>query len=818
MADVTQKKGDVISRRDFLKVSGVASGMVAGMAAVSSKKPVLKALALADKEIAGVSSETQIYSGVCRGNCASGCFLNVHVRDGKVVQTSMRDMPDTQYNRICVKGLTHMQRIYHPQRLKYPMKRVGKRGEGKFEKITWEEAISTIADKYKEYGKEGFAMSWGSGSYGSLGGQALGCPTNRLLNAAGCAYIPLTVDAAHGYAAGYTVGHGMNFTLNEPKDLHNAKTILIWGANPVISQPHVMHFIMEAKEMGAKIIVIDPIQNITASKADMFVPVRPGTDGALALAMMNIVVREGWIDLEFMKRATVAPLLVKDSDGMYLRLSDTKTLAEDEADGFIVRDAEGNFGLASEIADPVVEGNFTYEDIAVTTTYTLLLGKIAEYPPQKAAEICNISVEQIEELARIYATNGPATIYNYFGIDHYINAHYNIFAMYALAMITGNMTKPGTGCGMGEVIPFYCNIMGTLYPEGATGPSITLPLPEMNKVMDEHMSGSKEIDLKGAFFTHINHLGNGAQRKSTIDWMNKLEFVAVADMNMNETARYADILLPVAHWFEVKDIFSCYGTHPYLLLQEQAVQPLYECKADFEITKLLAEKMGVGAAFQFTEDEYIDLWLDTDFARSMGLTRQELEEKKAIKCLPGENFVFAEGGVFSTPTGRAQFYNETPAPNSNYDARFWNKEVDVELERLPTWIPPYEAWHENSLHDKYPYILISEHVKFRTHSQWWDVPTLLELDPEPIAKFNADDAAKYGIETGDKVKLFNDRGYVVMHAAIHGGVQPGVIVAPKGWEEGQFIDGHFSDLTTHDMNPLCANQGYFDVLVGVEKL
>lgn len=811
-----------VDRRSFLKVSGATAGAVAAVGLASRGNTVLKALAVTDEATTAAAQDEQIFSGACRGNCAGGCFVNIHVRDGKVVKTSMRALPDPQYNRICVRGLTHMERIYHPNRLKYPMKRVGERGEGKFERITWDEAITTITDKWKsyekEFGKESFAISWGSGSYGSLSGQALGCPTNRLLNVVGCAYIPMTVDAAHGHTAGYAVGWGLNFTLNEPKDMKNARTIIVWGSNPVISQPHLMHFILEAQENGTKLIVIDPIQNITASKADIFVPIRPGTDGALALAMANIVVREGWIDTAFLKKSTVAPFLIKETDGKYLRLSDTRALAEGEQDQYFVSDQDGKVGAVEEIADPIIEASFEYNGVKVKTAYSLLLERIAEYPPQKAAEICNISIDQIEEITKIYATNGPATIYQYFGIDHYVNAHYNIFCLYALAMVTGNIGKPGAGCGMGEVLPFFANLGGTLYPEGATGASINLPLPEMNIVMDEHKSGTKEITLKGAYFTHINHLGNAAQRQGTIDWMKKLDFIAVADMNMNETARYADILLPVAHWFEVKDVFACFGTQPHLLLQEKAIEPLYECKSDFEITKLLAEKMGYGDRFKFTEDEYIDLWLDTDFARSMNLTRANLEKEKAIKCLPGENFVFAEGGVFGTPTGRAQFYNETPAIGSNYDARFWNKAMDVDLERLPTWIPPYEAWHENPLHEKYPYILISEHVKFRTHSQWWDVPTLLELDPEPIVKFNSVDAVKYGVQTGDKVKLFNDRGFVVMKAAIHEGVQPGVLVAPKGWEQQQFIDGHFSDLTTNHMNNVCANSAFFDVLVGVEKV
>jgi molybdopterin-containing oxidoreductase family molybdopterin binding subunit len=811
-----------MSRRKFIKASAVATAATS----VVLSNPVgsaMKTLSADTAKAATKASEEQIFAGACRGNCAGGCFLNIHVRDGKVVRTSARDFPNMDYNRICVKGLSQVQRIYNKDRLKYPMKRAGERGEGKWERISWDEAITTITDKWKEYekefGKESFAIYWGSGSYATCSGQGIGNVTNRLLNVTGCANIQATVDAAHGYAAGNAVGVGPNFTLNEIADLRNAKTIFVWGSNPVVSQQQSAHFLLEAKEKGAKLVVIDPTYNITASKADLFVPIVPGTDGALALGMMNIVVRENWVDLPFLKKSTVAPFLVKESDGQYLRLSDLGQLPAGAEDQIVVRSQDGKVGLPTEIADPAIEGTFVINGIKVTTAYSLLLDRIAEYPPKKASEITNIPVQQIEELAKMYATNKPSTIYSYFGIDHYVNGHYSMFAMYALAMITGNLGKPGAACGMGETIGTnFANIMGAVFPEGATGPSITMATPNMAQVMDEHKYGTKkDLNLKGVYFTHINMLGNAAERKYALDWMKKLDLIVVADMNMNETAQYADIVLPVAHWFEVEDAFCNYSTHPYLIYQDKAVDPLYECKPDFEITKMIAEKLGYGDKFNFTEEEYLKLWLDTDGARALGITFDKLREEKILKCMPGENFVFASDGAFPTPTGRAQFYQENIAPNSNYDARYYDKEIDVSKERLPYWEPPHEAWHESELFEKYPFRIISDHVKFRTHTQWWDVPVLRELDPEPLLKINPDDAKKHGIKTGDKVKIYNDRGYVVMKAAINAGCQPGVLTAPKGWEKSQFIDGHFADLSSRVINPVCANSAFFDLLVGIEK-
>ncbi|UWG96699.1 molybdopterin-dependent oxidoreductase [Dehalobacter sp. DCM] len=806
------------SRRNFLKGSAAAFA-VTGVALASPGNTVMQALAAGEQTGGTAAAGETLYAGACRGNCGGGCFLNIHVRDGKVVQTSMRELPNPEYNRICVKGLTHMQRIYHPDRLKYPMKRAGKRGEGKWERISWDEAINTIADKWKEYtaqyGKQAFSIAWGSGSYGSVSGQGMGCATNRLLNVTGASNISMTVDAAHGFTAGNAVGWGPNFTLNESTDFKNANNIFIWGSNPIISQIHNAHFLLEAKEKGTKLVVIDPTYNIMASKADVFVPVRPGSDGALALGMMNIIVREKWTDEAFMKASTVAPFLVKDSDGKYLRLSDLgKATAGTPTDGIIVRDAAGKIGSATEITDPVLEGSFEINGIKVKTAYSLLLERIAEYPPEKAAEICNIPIAQLEEVTRMYAANKPSTIYSFFGIDHYVNGHWSLFAMYALAMITGNMCKPGASVGMGENLGFhFINLLGSLYPAGATGPSMTLVTTEMGRVMSEQKYGNKPAVIKGIYLTHTNLIGNQAERNYTLEWLNKMDFIVVADMNMNETSLYADILLPVAHWFEVDDLFVNYSTHPYVLLQEKAIEPLYECKSDYQIIKMIAEKLGYGAAFNMTEKEYMQLLLDGAAAKALNISFEGLLEKKALRTYPGETFIANESGVFGTATGRAQFYNETPMPNQNYDQQF-----DAAKDRLPYWEKPNEAWYDLPVRSKYPFTIISDHSRYRTHTQWWDVPALLELDPEPFVKINAQDAAKYGIKTGDKVKIFNDRGYVVMKAHLNNGVQPGVLTAPKGWEKQQYIDGHFSNLTSHVVNQICANSAFFDVAVAIEKL
>lgn len=758
-----------------------------------------------------------IYAGSCRGNCFNGCFVNVHVRDNKVVRVSARELPTPEYNRICAKGLTMMHRMYSAERLKYPLKRVGARGAGQWEQITWEEALDTVATKWtelqQEYGNSSFAYFPGSGNYGLLSGMGTGGAAARLRNVTNSTHIGFAVDEALFRIGRTFTGWGRNFVLNEAKDLTNAKTIICWGANIPVSQLQNMHFILDAQEKGAKYIVIDPTSNWNSSKADIHVPIRPGSDGVLAMAMMNIVLRENWQDYDFLRSSTVGPFLVKESDGMYLRLSDLG-LAEEDDDAIVVRSSDGSVGLPGEIPDAVLEGTFEINGIQVTTAYSLLIDSIKEYTPEKASEICDIPVSMIEEITRIYVTEGPSTIYQSFGVNHYVNAHYSYFSIFALAALTGNMCKEGASIGMGFVSgSVVANVVGTLFPPGSPGPSPTVLVTELNDVLDTGMYGDIPINLKGMYINCVNPPATMADRQHTLSWMHKLDFIAVSDVTMTETAQNADIILPAAHWFEVLDANFSAQLNPYFMWQEKAVDPPHGCKSNFEIHKLLAQRMGVGSFFDMGEEEFISLFVDSPAMRALGVTMEELREKKAIKGLPGDNFVSFEGGVFGTATGRAQFYQEVVIPD--YDI---GQEWDISKERLPHWEPPNEAWFENSLIERFPLHLISENTMLRTHSQWWEVPLLMEILKEPYLKISPADAERYGINDQDMVRVYNDRGHVVLRAHVNRGIKPGIIVHPRGWEACQYVSGHCQDLICSTINRVNANQAFYDVLVAIERV
>ena len=223
--------------------------------------------------------------------------------------------------------------------------------------------------------------------------------------------------------------------------------------------------------------------------------------------------------------------------------------------------------------------------------------------------------------------------------------------------------------------------------------------------------------------------------------------------------------------------------------------------------------MGRGDVLPADVADYLTLWLDSEGARKMGLTYERLREEKALRFVP-EGFIFSEGGVFSTPTKRAQFFNEAPRP-----ARDWGQKIELEKEQLPYWEAPFEGWTDSPLAEKYPYVLLWEHPRWRTHSQWWDVQLFNEeLYPEPIVRINPQDAEKIGVQTGDIVKLRNDRGYVVIKAVVNPGVRPTTLLIPKGWEKHQYIDGHGQNLHPRDCHPMVENGAFFDSLVAIEKM
>ena len=318
-----------LTRRSFLKATGAVAGAAAVMGVAT---PTLQALA-ADYESGQKESEQErIFRGVCRPNCFAFCHLNVHVRDGKVVKTSRAPYNEKCYDRICQRGLSHVHRIYDPARLQYPMRRVEgtERGAGEWERVSWDEALDEIAGKIKsiqtEFGESAVAFLTASGNQSCAITSAYG----RLSSLMNASSIGACLDMGSYYGmqavAGLYISPLMGLQMwegNEPTDAKNAKTIVVWGANITDAQVQNWHLVKEAMQGGTKLVVIDPVYTQIASKADRWIPIRPGSDTLLKYALMNVVLEKDAQDVAYLQQHTVAPFLVRSDTGMFVRRSDT---------------------------------------------------------------------------------------------------------------------------------------------------------------------------------------------------------------------------------------------------------------------------------------------------------------------------------------------------------------------------------------------------------------------------------------------------------------------------------------------------------------
>lgn len=817
----TTTKRTMLSRRTFLKGSA-ATAAFTGIAMSNPGEKILYALAENNPEEAAKAVGEELFNGVCRPNCGGACRMNVHVRDGRVVKTSMKPMPDPRYNRICLRGLSNVQRINNPKRIKYPMKRVGERGEDKWKRISWDEAIKTIVDNMNrisdKYGKQANSFISCSGSYATLSSPFSGTLT-RLKNVMEATFISISLDTAYFSGMGRVIGGTLFVQGNEPADYANAKNVIVWAASITEAQIHNWHFIADAMDKGAKLIVIDPFYSPTAAKSDEWLSVRPGSDPALALAMMNVIIKEDLTDKDFMRDHTVAPFLVRADNKLFLRQSDLtgQEVAEGAEDQYLVWDNDSNQVLpVDQATDPAFEGTFEVNGVSVTTSFTLLKEAVDLFPPEEAAKITDIKPEVIRKLARMYA-DGPTTIVPGFGTDRYDNGQLHGHALAALASITGNIGKSGASAGL--FIPYnpfttIFNFLEFAMPDMKMGPTISVI--KLGEIMKTGKFMDKPFPIKSLFVHVGNPVNTMAQQREWLDnIIPKMEFIAIADMEMNDTARYADIVLPVAHWFEQEDMIFT-GNTTQLQWQDKAVEKAFESKTDSEIARLLAPGLGVDEYFKESDEEFLRLLLDSDACRALGITFDRLKKEKALRAMPGspeDPFIYGKGGNFPTPSGRAEFYVEDPQPYVNF-----GQEFDPEGERLPTFRPPIEAWPENPLYEKYPLVTITTRERWRVHSQWAKTPWLRELDPEPTVKINPIDAKERGIKNGDIVEVYNDRGHVILKAVLSEAIRPGMLNVARGWEMDQHIAGSCQELTAYHFNPVTVNQSYYDVLAEVRKV
>lgn len=761
-------------------------------------------------------AEEKVFTSFCYA--CQGCPLDVTVRNDNVVRVKAKEIPGNEafgipgnddYKRICARGASIPYQIVNEKRIQYPMKRAGERGEGKWERISWEEAISTICEKINKYQSEFGKNSVCAFTYGSMESRHL-WGVNRLQNVAQFSNQHRTTDFALNQAEYYNIG-GFFFALgNDQSRIRNLRTIVVWGHNPCEAWPNTWHYIADAIENnGAKLIVIDPNFNTTASKADMWVSVRHGSDGALALGLINYLEENGLTQDKYLQTKSCAPFLVKADDGMFLRKSDLEEGVAKDADDFVVWDnATKSLSYSKVAADPAIrKGEFLAGNKQVSTAYDLLLDLVKQYPLDKVSEIASVPKESIVKLAKLISTGEATEIIQGYGIDHYGNGFNTESAVCALRIVSGMVGNP--------TFPFSLNTSGFASDElehPMVGDNLSTFM--FNDLLDtgkcELPGKTVKVPLKALITFGGNIVNSCPDRNKTVEAYKKLEFSVVANIEWCDTADLADIVLPVSM---VQESIGTTIVNECLLFTEQAITPRWEAKSDFEICSMIAQGIGLGDWFNYDLDHALSKTLDSPVFQMLGITYDALKEAKLMRL--GQMSLPAP----LTPTGRLQFYLEFPYPMSYFGQTF-------DVDHLPRWEPPLEAWPEtaggfekNPLAEKYPLRFHAGPRRFRVHSYYGWEKMLRELEyDEPIVRMNPIDAEVRGIAEGDYVKCFNDRGHAVAKAVFHSGLRPGGVDIDRGWEAAQYIDGCSNDLTTKEItNWSCPNYAYHDCLCEIEK-
>lgn len=703
--------------------------------------------------------EIQIVRTACPAHCGiDACGIIAHVREGRVIKVEPADFPDPKYRRICLRGLCSLDITYHPDRLKYPMKRIGARGQGEFERISWDEALDTVADRFKtiasRYGWP--AVGW------VLGGPGAGTTKfGAYLRLASLTQSTRVSTWGYGDSA-LPCGSRVLFGTHTPHELLSGwkepEMILVWGSNPAETVPlNHMRRIMDLKEKGARLVVIDPRFTVTASKADEYLGIKPGTDTALALSMMHVIFQKGLQDEDFIRRHTVGPYLVRTDTGAFLRGGDQD---------YVIWDTLSERPRASNDQGTLasLEGSYRIKGIECKPSFQLLRELAETYPLEKASEITGVPSLLIAKLAEKVATVKPVSIITHMGLTRTFYGDISMRAVGTLATVTGNI-RLAAGSGHRPVVLNW----GPFLDAEPSRPGYSRI--GILQLYDAVISG-KPYPVKAVWFAFINFLNQCANsNKIAREVFPNLEFIVAADLFMTPSARYADILLPACSYLEFSDLVL--GPSPYLQLQQKAIGPLHESKSDVEIASQLARRLGWGEYFDHGEEGFIDLLLDSGHPSVEGITVERLKQgpmaAHAQRGATGQRQV-----KFSTPSGRIEIYAEG---------------LREEGQALPVFLDPVEKPN--------PLTLVQGHSRLRTHSMFANVKTLLELDPEPVAEINPLDAQKRTISDNDWVTVFNSRGKATLRARVTEGVRPGVINMHEGWWFEQYREGGLNALT-HD--------------------
>ena len=806
-----------VDRRAFLKITAVGGG-AAATGAVSTVA-AMPAGARVDESI-GVD---RVVRTTCSPNCTGSCGQLAFVRDDKVVKIQQAaDFPDEVYNpRGCMKGLSFHHNIHGADRITTPLVRTGARGSGEFREASWDEVLDRIAGEIRRIGEtHGFDSIH---VFGQVPGSGY---IQKGANYRASALLGFTHGTSFDFNGDLPMGMPITFGVqnaeHETKDWANSRFLLVVGANPADTRIPDAHFLLDAAERGARIVVVDPVYSATASKADTWLQPLPGTDAALALALVNVILQEELGDLDFVRTYTDAALLVRADNGKRLTEADLRPggatarfAVWDAASGAPVTIGTERLGMPDGV-DAALAGTYevTLADgrrVMASPGWTHVTAEVARWTPERAETVTGVEANAIRKLARAYATESPAAILMGGGSNHWFHGDLNGRAFALLATVTANIGKSGGGFSVyvGQykirlnVSPWFnpggrkAKIVPTIYflrgPTETMHPGVPYP----------------KAGYKGLVCTFANMFLQSPDLNRLFETLDELELIVVVDHQMTDTVRHADIVLPATTWYEKTDLTAT-PVHPFVQLQQAAIPPVGEARSELwiwtELTKRLAPDLAAQYFDGVTEDDAIRMILEAGGGPggpSEGMTIEALREGPQRLNVPDPDVAFKaqiedlepfppaslpaalEATAAFIPTRRIEFYKD-------FD-RF------IELgETVPTWKPPRDDGA------RYPLTLLTPHSKWRIHSTYANNPWLQEIHGgRPTVLLHPRDAGRRDIGDGDRIEVFNGRGSCQAWAQVSEAIRPGTVSMPEGWWTRFLPAGKgVNELTTSDVNPI----------------
>jgi len=680
----------------------------------------------------------QIIHGACPHDCPDTCALLIQVEDGRATKVSGDPAHPPTNGFLCTKVNRYLERVYSPERLLYPMKRIGRKGEGKFARISWDAAIDTIATQFKAIAAENPESILPYSYAGTMGLVQVQGMDRRFFHRLGASLLARTICATAGSdAMKYTLGANMG---TDSMQFHRAKLIVLWGTNTLTSNIHLWPQIKAALDNGAKLIGIDPYRNETLDRAHQLIQLRPGTDAALALAVMNVILSEHLEDKEYIEKYTLG--------------------------------------------------------------FDKLRERINEFPPARAAEICGITVEEIVNFAREYATTRPAAIRVNYGLQRHAGGGNAVRAIGCLPAITGTWRDVGGGVLLSTSGMFQLNLNALERPDLIKGTPRTINM----SCLGDALTAAKP-PVKAIYVYNSNPAAVAPDQAKVLAGFRREDlFTVVHEQFQTDTADYADILLPATTQLEHQDVVKPYG-HYYMMHNQPAIQPLGEAKSNSDVFRLLAARMGFTEdCFKDSDEEMIRQVLNSDYEPFAGITVESLKEHGWKRLnIPEEFAPFAEGN-FRTPSGKCEFYSE--------------RLEKMDIDPVPNYIAPRESPERApELAARFPIQLLSPPARTFLNSSFSHLPSFVKGEKKPFVDLNIADAAARQINDGDMVRIFNDRGECIVTARITDRVKTGVAVALSIWWNKLSPDHrNVNQTVSQEVTDIGAGATFYDNLVEIEPL